>query len=82
MTAWFEEQCGSIKPDELQVIAPNTYMERKDIHEEVIGGYTIWVSTSRKISFNEYYMLKAIAEITTDKAIDDYTIQLIEEGIL
>lgn len=77
MTDWFREE-STERPEALQVIAPNTFMERKDI-EETNG---IWWSTSRKISFDEYYMLKSIEEITVDKAIDEYTLQLIEEGIL
>ena len=78
MTAWFEEECGSTKPEELQIISPNTFMERKDLYEN--NG--VWFSTSRKIKFDEYYLLKSIEEINTDKAIDDYTMQLIEEGLL
>lgn len=82
MTAWFEEECGSAKPEELQVIAPNTFMERKDLIQKTVNEELIWFSTSRKIKFDEYYLLKSIEEINTDKAIDDYTMQLIEEGLL
>ncbi len=78
MTAWYEDRY-TFEPEELQVIAPNTFMERKDIHQT---DQDTWVCLERRISFNEYYMLKSIEEITTDKAIDDYTMQLIEEGIL
>lgn len=82
MTAWFEEQCGAEKPEELQIIAPKTYIERKDLIQKTINEDLIWFATSRKISFDEYYMLQSIKEIRTDEAIDDYTMQLIEEGIL
>lgn len=77
MTDWFTEH-NAQKPEALQVIAPTTFMERKDIYQDG----DLWASTSRKISFDEYYMLQAIKEIRTDEAIDDYTMQLIEEGIL
>ncbi len=78
MTGWYEDKY-TFKPEELQVIAPNTFMERKDIHQ--IDQYT-WVCLERRISFDEYYMLQSIKEIKTDEAIDNYTMQLIEEGIL
>lgn len=77
MTDWFTEH-STQKPEALQVIAPTTFMERKDIHQDG----DLWESTSRKISFDEYYLLQSIKEIRTDEAIDDYTMQLIEEGIL
>jgi hypothetical protein len=37
---------------------------------------------SREITVSEYHMLEAIGEIDTQKAVDDYTIQLMEEGVL
>ena len=39
-------------------------------------------NTSREITFSEYQMLASITEIDTSKAIDDYTMQLIEQGVL
>lgn len=85
MTEWTTEY-NTEQPSILQEIAPDTYIQRKNIHQETteIGNNTItnWISDSRKISKNEYNMLNAITEIDTDKAIDDYTLQLIEEGII
>jgi hypothetical protein len=31
---------------------------------------------------SEYQMLQSIEEIDTQKAVDDYTMQLMEEGVL
>lgn len=85
MTEWTVEY-NTEQPNKLQQIAPDTYIERKNIHQETkeFNGVEItsWVSDSRRITINEYNMLKAMTEINTDKAIDDYTLQLIEEGIL
>lgn len=91
MKQWNEEHC-STEPEELQLIADSTYIQRKDIHEveheetEETPAYTEWVCQSREISVSEYEMLKAIEEIQTDKAvavaIDDYTSELIEGGVL
>ena len=44
--------------------------------------YTDWECDSREITVSEYQMLESIKQINTDKAIDDYTAQLIEEGLL
>lgn len=46
------------------------------------AAYTDYVCESREISESEYAMLKSIEEISTDKAIDDYTEQLMQEGVL
>lgn len=87
MTEWKREHCSS-RPDELQTIAPGLYIQRPDIeqvtHEETDDepGYTEWVCMSREITVSEYEMLQSITEIDTGKAIDDYTMQLIEEGVL
>lgn len=44
--------------------------------------YAEWVCESREITVSEYEMLKSIEEIDTTQAIDAYTLQLIEEGLL
>lgn len=89
MTEWKEEHCSQ-QPDELQIIAPGLYIQRKDIakvsHEadETAGteAYTEYVCQSREITVSEYEMLQSIEEIDTNAAIDAYTEQLIEEGVL
>ncbi len=89
MKDWTQERCSS-QPDELQVIAPGVYMQRRNIEEvaheadEAAGteGYTEWVCESREITESEYHMLKSIEEIDTSAAIDEYTLQLMEEGVL
>lgn len=51
-----------------------------------MAAYTDFVCESREIGVSEYEMLKSIEEIRTDEAvtaaIDDYTMQLMEGGIL
>lgn len=89
MRQWTEERCSE-KPLKLQIIADGLYMQRRNIKEvtheadKVAGmeAYTEWVCESREISVSEYEMLKSIEEIDTTQAIDDYTMQLIEEGVL
>lgn len=86
MTDWKKEISSQQLP-ELQVIAPEVYMERRNIHEEQVEmegeePYTQWVSDSREITFSEYNMLKSIEEIDTTEAIDNYTLQLIEGGVI
>lgn len=87
MTNWKRERCSE-QPDELQIIAPGLYIQRKDIikvtHPAVDGQpeYTDFECMSREISVSEYQMLVSIEEIDTTKAIDEYTMQLIEEGVL
>ena len=89
MKQWTEERCAEC-PQELQVIADGIYMQRRNIEEvtheadEAAGteAWTEWVCESREISVSEYEMLKSIEEIDTAQAIDDYTMQLIEEGVL
>lgn len=44
--------------------------------------YTDYECQSREITVSEYQMLRSIEEINTEKAIDEYTLQLIEEGVL
>lgn len=87
MTEWKKERCSN-RPDEIQVIAPGTYIQRKDIVEVTHPAtddqpeYTDFECMSREITVSEYEMLRSIEEIDTTEAIDAYTMQLIEEGVL
>lgn len=51
-----------------------------------MAAYTDYVCESREITESEYEMLQSIGEIQTEKAvnaaIDEYTLQLMEEGVL
>lgn len=63
-------------------------MERKNIEEEEHdatdeqAAYTDYVCDCREISISEYQMLKSIEEYDATEAVDAYTLQLIEEGVL
>ena len=87
MKEWTMERCEK-KPQELQLVSPDTYIQRKDIkkveHEaaEDMPAYTEYQCMSREISVSEYQMLQSIEQISNEKAIDAYTLQLIEEGVL
>lgn len=87
MTNWSEDICSE-KPQELTMASPNSYIQRRNIQEVEIpaegdmSGYTQWVSECRIISIDEYNLIESIKEIRTDEAIDNYTLQLIEEGLL
>lgn len=87
MKEWTEEKCSE-QPEELQLISADTYMQRKNITEkqveesEGIPAHTEWVCESREISVSEYNMLQSIKEIKTNEAIDNYTAQLMEEGVI
>ena len=87
MKAWKEEHCAS-RPEELQLVSGETYIERRNIrqvhHEaaEGIEAWDEWACESREIGVSEHGLLKSIEEIDTQQAIDDYTEQLIEEGLL
>lgn len=89
MTGWKEEHC-QLQPDEIQNLGRGKIMQRQNIrkveHEadEISGmpAFTEWVCDAREMTADEYQMLQSITEINTQKAIDDYTEQLIEEGIL
>lgn len=73
-------------------MAPDTYIQRRNIQSEEHGAtdqaaaYTDFVCESREISVGEYEMLKSIEAIKTDEAvtaaIDEYTMQLMEGGLL
>ena len=89
MKAWKEERCSE-RPEELQDIGGGLYMERRNIREvhheadETAGveEYTDFVCESREIEQSEYQMLKSIEAIDTQDAIDAYTEQLLEEGVI
>ena len=87
MKQWKEERC-STQPKELEVIADGVLMQRRNIeaveHEatENMAAYTDYVCESREITVSEYEMLKSIEGINTDKAIEEYTLQLMEEGVI
>lgn len=72
----------------MQLVAPNLYIQRRNITEQEhearddMAAYTDFVCESREIAESEYEMLKSIEEISTEKAIDEYTLQLMEEGVL
>lgn len=88
---WKKEVCAT-QPDEIQIIASNVYMERRNIVEkqseatEQQTSYTYWECESREIGISDYNLIKALGEVKVEDAIDDaidsYTIQLIEEGVL
>lgn len=87
MQAWKKEVSAS-KPAELELVAPETYIQRKDITEvqhektEDRDTYTDYECMSREISVSDYNILQAIEQISTDKALEAYTLQLMEEGVL
>ena len=87
MKQWKKERC-STRPKELELIAHGVYMQRRDIEEveheatEEMPEYTDSVCESREITESEYEMLKSIESINTDKAIEEYTLQLMQEGAI
>ena len=87
MKQWKEERC-SMQPNELEVIADGMLMQRRNVrvvfHESTdeMEAFTDYMCESREITVSEYEMLKSIEDINTDKAIDAYTQQLIEEGLI
>lgn len=91
MKQWTEERCAE-KPKELQLVAPNLFIQRRNIteqhHEEKDGQpeFTDFVCESREITESEIAILQSVEEIQTEKsvteAIDQYTLQLMEEGVL
>lgn len=91
MTDWKTEVCGADMPQELELVSPDTYIERKNIHFVVPEEDPVleenqmsphYECTSRFISVTDYNNLKSIQNLKTDEAIDAYTMQLIEEGVL
>jgi hypothetical protein len=87
MKQWKEERC-SIRPEALQLITDDIYIQRRNIEElnheatDEQEAYTEYTCESREITVSEYQMLQSIEEIDTQKAVDDYTMQLMEEGVL
>lgn len=87
MKQWTEERCAE-RPEELQIIAPSLYIQRRNIKEveheatEEMNAYTDYVCESREVTVSEYEMLKSIEDIDSQKAIDAYTLQLMEEGVI
>jgi hypothetical protein len=87
MTQWTEERCSE-EPEELQLIAPDLYIERRNIRKveyDAVEGqeaYTGYECESREITVSEYENLKSIEQMQTEKAIDEYTAQLMEEGVI
>lgn len=91
MKQWTQERSAS-RPAELQLVAPDTFIQRRNIQPEEHeatdqqAAYTDFVCDSREISVGEYEMLKSIEKIRTDEAvtaaIDEYTMRLMEGGLL
>ncbi len=87
MKEWKEERCAT-QPEELELIADGVYIQRRNIEEveheatEEMDAYTDYACESREISVSEYAMLQSIEGISTDKAIEEYTLKLMEEGTL
>ena len=87
MTNWEKEICSQ-QPLEIEQVSDDTLIQRKNIttveHPEdgEKPSYTDYECESRFITTSEYNMLKSIEEINTEKAIDEYTMSLIESGVL
>ena len=66
------ERCAQ-KPQELQLVEPNVYIQRKDIvavEHEATGdepAYTDYECQSREITVSEYQMLQSIEQIQQRK---------------
>lgn len=87
MKQWITERCAT-QPSETQLIAPDSLIQRRNIkaveHKatDTMDAYTDYECESREISVSEYEMLKSFEQIDTDKAVEAYTLQLMEEGVL
>lgn len=87
MQDW-KKEVSAHQPSPLEIVAPDTYIQRKDITEvqhektENRDAYTDYECMSREISVSDYNMLKSIEQINTDKAIEEYTLKLMEEGAI
>lgn len=84
MTNWTQERCQEL-PAELELVGKDLYIQRRNIEYFEDKGDTPahgYVCESRFISISEYNMFVEIEAIDTAKAIDDYNMQLIEDGIL
>lgn len=90
MTDWKKELCGTEYPKTLELASRDTYIQRRNI--EFVEGIAMddgmtdigdhYECESRFITKDEHAMLKSIEEISNEKAIDDYTLRLMEEGVL
>ena len=82
-----EERCAH-EPKEIEEISADAIIQRKNIKKvehEAYGGtdaYTEYTCMSRILTKSEYHMLKSIEEIDEQKAVDAYTLQLMEEGVI
>lgn len=87
MTEWKKEICAELPP-EFEDAGGGTVIQRRNIEQkeveatDTMPAYTEWECESRFMEVSEYQMLKAIEEIDTAEAIDAYTEQLLEEGVL
>ncbi len=89
MKAWKQERCSE-QPETLQDIGGGLYMERRNITAENhdadesagVEAYTDYVCECREITHDEYHMLKSLEEFEAQDAIDAYTEQLLEEGVI
>lgn len=90
MTNWTKEVCGNELPEELQLVSPDTYIQRKNIRyvagisavDEMQGMDDHYECFSRFITVDEYNNLAEIKNMKAEEAIDAYTLQLMEEGLL
>lgn len=74
-------------PEELAPASPDTYIQRRNIvfveaEEDADGMAAHYECECRFIGKSEYEMLSSIEEIDGNRAVDAYTMQLIEEGVL
>ncbi len=87
MTEWKKEICAELPP-EAEPVGNNRIIQRKNIelvhHEstEDTDAYDSYECESRIMDVSEYEMLKSIEDIDTADAIDAYTEQLLEEGVI
>lgn len=85
MTDWKQEYCQFL-PEELELVGRDLYIQRRNIEavtvEDEFAPSTGYICESRFISTSERNMLAEIEAIDTAKAIDEYNMQLIEDGVL
>lgn len=91
MNGWREEHCFTV-PDEYQELGGGRVMVRKNIrqasHEEAEGrpAFTEWVCECMEMDEGSYKAMVLAKEYKTEddvvRAIDDYTQELIEGGVL
>lgn len=85
MTDWTREYCFR-RPPEVEDVDKDSVIVRTDIVEEEVetpeGKEKRWSCLSRIMTRSEHLMLEDIKNIDVSRAIDEYTLQLIEEGII